>query len=199
MTDGERKMDSIKEIRDMVESALAEARKKKPAKKPAVPVQPNGYTFAEEFDFSKPLGPDNHYAMQGAANFGPLTGQAPPVPNRFGDGSVPSKKVREMAERDPWGFLAECMGPSEEEMKAAGPWGQAMAALPSFGEDAPVPIGSVEPEEKDEAHIGFDKLKAKLSHQKGVKNPGGLAASIGRQKYGDKGMAKKAAAGKKKG
>lgn len=46
-------------------------------------------------------------------------------------------------------------------------------------------------------HIGFKKLKNKLAHRKGVTNPGALAAYIGRKKYGAKGMAKKAAAGRK--
>ena len=41
-------------------------------------------------------------------------------------------------------------------------------------------------------HIGFDALKAKLG-KKGVKSPGGLAAAIGRNKYG-KGKFQKAAA-----
>jgi hypothetical protein len=48
-----------------------------------------------------------------------------------------------------------------------------------------------------EKHIGFKKLKGELSHEKGVRNPGALAAAIGRKKYGAKGMAKKSAAGRK--
>lgn len=44
----------------------------------------------------------------------------------------------------------------------------------------------------------FNKLKNKLSHEKGITNPGALAAKIGREKYGKDGMAAKAAAGKKK-
>jgi hypothetical protein len=39
-----------------------------------------------------------------------------------------------------------------------------------------------------EEHIGFKKLKNKLSHEKGVTNPGALAARIGRKKYGAKKM-----------
>jgi hypothetical protein len=42
------------------------------------------------------------------------------------------------------------------------------------------------------AYVGFSKLSEKLSHQKGVKNPDALAASIGRKKYG-KGKFQKAA------
>lgn len=49
-----------------------------------------------------------------------------------------------------------------------------------------------------EKHIGFKKLKGKLSHEKGVKDPGGLAAAIGRKKFGAKGMAAKSAAGRRK-
>ena len=43
----------------------------------------------------------------------------------------------------------------------------------------------------------FNKLKAKLS-RKGVKDPGGLAYTIGVKKFGKAGMAKKAAAGRRK-
>ena len=42
----------------------------------------------------------------------------------------------------------------------------------------------------------FAKLKAKLK-AKGAKNPGGLAASIGVEKYGQKKMTKMAEKGKK--
>ena len=45
----------------------------------------------------------------------------------------------------------------------------------------------------------FKALKAKLSKQKGVTDPGALAAAIGRKKYGKKKMAAMSAAGRKKG
>lgn len=45
------------------------------------------------------------------------------------------------------------------------------------------------------AYVGFDKLKGKLKG-KGIKNPGALAASIGRKKYGAKKFNKAAAKGK---
>lgn len=41
----------------------------------------------------------------------------------------------------------------------------------------------------------FDKLAASLAGQKGVTDPGGLAAAIGRKKYGPAKMAKAAAEG----
>lgn len=44
----------------------------------------------------------------------------------------------------------------------------------------------------------FEKLKEQFSHQKGIDNPEGLAASIGRKKYGNEKMQKMAQAGKKK-
>lgn len=34
------------------------------------------------------------------------------------------------------------------------------------------------------SYMGFDKLKTELSKEKGVTNPGGLAAYIGRKKDG---------------
>src|SRR6266550_685177 len=43
----------------------------------------------------------------------------------------------------------------------------------------------------DEKHIGFKKLEGKLGHQSGIRNPGALAAVIGRKKYGAEGMAAK--------
>ncbi len=44
----------------------------------------------------------------------------------------------------------------------------------------------------------FAALKSKLSKEKGVTNPGALAASIGRKKFGATKMAKMAAKGRKK-
>ena len=42
----------------------------------------------------------------------------------------------------------------------------------------------------------FAALKAKLGHRPGVKNPGALAAAIGRKKYGNAKMSAMAAKGK---
>lgn len=42
----------------------------------------------------------------------------------------------------------------------------------------------------------FAKLKGELGHEKGIKNPGALAAFIGRRKYGAKRMASMAAHGR---
>lgn len=36
----------------------------------------------------------------------------------------------------------------------------------------------------DGHYMGFDKLKSRLASRGGVSNPGALAASIGRKKYG---------------
>jgi len=44
----------------------------------------------------------------------------------------------------------------------------------------------------------FAAMKRKLSHRKGVKNPGALAAYIGRRKYGAKRMARMAKRGKRR-
>jgi hypothetical protein len=43
----------------------------------------------------------------------------------------------------------------------------------------------------------FAALKEKLEKRGGVKDPGGLAATIGRKKFGRKGFAKLAARGKR--
>lgn len=44
----------------------------------------------------------------------------------------------------------------------------------------------------------FAALKKKLAGRPGVTDPGALAASIGRKKYGNKRMAKMAAAGRRR-
>lgn len=48
------------------------------------------------------------------------------------------------------------------------------------------------------AYVGFKALEGKLS-KKGVRNPGAVAASIGRKKYGASKFNKAAAAGRKLG
>lgn len=56
-------------------------------------------------------------------------------------------------------------------------------------------------EEGRKAKLGsgarFKKLEKELKHDKGVKDPGALAAWIGRKKYGKKRFAKLSAGGKK--
>lgn len=42
-----------------------------------------------------------------------------------------------------------------------------------------------------DAHLGFKKLESKLAHEKGVIDPAGLAAAIGRRKFGPREMAEK--------
>lgn len=66
--------------------------------------------------------------------------------------------------------------------------------LPGMSKSEKMPEGS---KELKKAHIGFNKLKNKLVNKKGVSNPAAVAAAIGRKKYGAKGMAAKAKAGKK--
>lgn len=46
------------------------------------------------------------------------------------------------------------------------------------------------------AYLGFDKLKAKIAAKGGVSDPGAVAASIGRKKYGKAAFQKAAASGK---
>lgn len=58
-------------------------------------------------------------------------------------------------------------------------------------------IDTVITEVLQEKYIGFKKLKGKLAHEKGVEDPGALAASIGRKKYGKKRFQRAAAKGKK--
>ena len=45
------------------------------------------------------------------------------------------------------------------------------------------------------SYVGFQRLKGQLAQRPGVTNPGGLAAAIGRAKYGAGAMRKAAASG----
>jgi len=47
------------------------------------------------------------------------------------------------------------------------------------------------------SYVGFQKLKAKIAKRGGVRNPGAVAAAIGRKKYGKKRFQQAAAKGKK--
>ncbi len=49
---------------------------------------------------------------------------------------------------------------------------------------------------KKGTYVGFKALKAKLAARGDVRDPGALAAKIGRQKYGKAGMAALSAAGR---
>jgi len=46
------------------------------------------------------------------------------------------------------------------------------------------------------AYVGFQKLKGELANKPGIRNPGAVAASIGREKYGTRKFNKAAASGR---
>lgn len=54
-----------------------------------------------------------------------------------------------------------------------------------------------EVEQVDEKYMGFNKLKAAIARKGGVRDPGAVAAAIGRKKYGKKKFQAMAAAGKR--
>lgn len=73
------------------------------------------------------------------------------------------------------------------------------AAKAKMAKSAPMAAPVLKSEPKMEKnHIGFNKLKGELAHEKGVSDPGAVAAAIGDKKYGKKGMEAKAKAGKAK-
>jgi hypothetical protein len=47
------------------------------------------------------------------------------------------------------------------------------------------------------AYVGFEKLKGEIAEKGGVRNPGAVAAAIGRKKYGKKRFQKAASSGRK--
>ena len=179
-------MDEITELQEMTDRLLGEAKKKskkaKNAAKTDVPsVKPDAYSYSEALDFSAPLGALNLYRSQGQVNWGPHTGVGPYIddnPHRIEPNSL----------QGAWQKLHRTLIP-----ESAGAWRKLGSLLESGSacEDMDETVGI------DEKHVGFKKLSHQLAHKKGVKDPKALAAAIGRKKYGDAGMAKKAAAGRK--
>ena len=117
------KIDAAK-LRQVVNSMLAEASKKKSkkemeAEKKAAEGTPAGYSKSESLDFSVPLGANNRYAQQGQANFGPYTGKGSRLDGQF----------------SPWKSLLDYLG-SLEESKAPPKtsWEQAKVAFLKRGE-----------------------------------------------------------------
>jgi hypothetical protein len=194
---------TVEQLRGMVQTAINEAKKKK-AKVAEAEHRADGQIVDKNFDFAPALGGFNLYRSQGAANFGPYTNTPHSIDDRIYGTKMESALRQAIGQ-----MISEELSPDPSSAWAAlvpqpvavptNIWEAAMhyydfqrRGLGQVKEDATPPNTSV-----DEKHIGFKKLKGKLAHKKGVKNAGALAASIGREKYGAKGMAKKAAAGRK--
>lgn len=189
---------SLNELRQMVTAALTEAKKKPKEKIKENEVRVDGHIADSKMDFSPPLGGLNTYRQQGQSNFGPYTGDIDSVLGAVNgvnlDNPLYGVRAEGVDRSSVWSAFA---GPSRPVPTTL--WESAlhyydfqMRGLGQVREE-------VLPEEKvDEKHVGFKKLKGQLAHRKGVKNPAALAASIGRKKYGAAGMAKKAAAGRRK-
>ena len=75
---------SLKEIKELFNSTITEAKSKKKKKKEREEkkINPTGYSYSESLDFSQPLGQYNLYKNQGGVNWGPMTGQGPITPDR---------------------------------------------------------------------------------------------------------------------
>lgn len=171
----------INELKALVESTLAEAKKKKKKEEleEEATVHPAGYSSNPAFDFSAPLGAYNLYRSQGQVNFGPYTGPGTKIDDhRLGANSNGNSYQQAV--------FSEGVDPRSA-------WAPFVVVKPR----APQTIWEAA-DYLHEKKLGFKKLKGKLAHKKGVTDPAALAASIGRKKFGEKGMAKKAAAGKKK-
>lgn len=186
-------MATVNEIQLYIGKVLAEVKKKKEkADKLKRATEPKGYSYAESLDFSAPLGAYNLYRSQGAVNWGPMTGPGTKIDDRISGQRVGLEAVlrgamKEAATTSAWDALNEEVKVPENIWEAA----------QHYYDHAGLGLGGATSESIEEKKIGFAKLKNKLDHKKGVKNPAALAASIGRTKYGKVAMAKKAAAGRK--
>lgn len=204
---------TLSELKCLVAEILEEAKKKAPAeiKKKGRSIEAYGL-YDEAFDFAAPLGALSLYRQQGAVNWGPHTSDGPYIDSTFHDPQPGRIVVRESEERalrmlvrevienglvpasSAWAPMVE----GNREAVYESPWEAAEPLFEAWYDKFKGSKKSEKASKKDEGHIGFSKLKGKLSHKSGVNDPGALAASIGRKKYGAAGMAKKSAAGRKK-
>lgn len=146
-------------------------------------VEPVPMMADEKLDFSRQTTDKGLYARQGAANFGPYTEEKA---LRY----VISQMIRET---NVGAAVVGLQKPLCQHLYKVKPsqniWERVMAVTEATCGKCGQKI--------TEKHLGFKKLKNKLAHKKGVKDPAALAASIGNKKFGKAGMAKKAAAGRK--
>ena len=82
----------MNEFKALVGAVLIEARKSKKKDKEEQPkvVKPDAYQYAEQLDFSNPLGGYNLYKSQGASNWGPMTGPGPQIDDNI---RMPPQKI----------------------------------------------------------------------------------------------------------
>lgn len=187
-------MEDIKLLQEMTDRVLAEAPSKKKGKKNAGKgeaqkgdVQPKAYSYSEALDFARPLGFLNPAADY--VNYGPNTGggaSAEPIHDLLHTSSASGGAQRQL--QSAWEHVKESVDPT-------GTWERLNEMSYDMEHEDIQEMGPGC--DVDEAHIGFKKLSHQLSHEKGVKDPGALAAAIGRKKYGPKAFAAKSAAGHK--
>ncbi len=94
---------TLNELKCQIAEILEEAKKKRDkaekVKRTSAQVEAYGF-YSEELDFSQPLGAWNHYARQGAANWGPMTAVGTRV-DQYGPGNPNSDPAaRYMKEGD---------------------------------------------------------------------------------------------------
>lgn len=85
------------------------------------------------------------------------------------------------------------------KIKLSGPEAKRMLGMPGSAERGGYMPGREVTNNPPKLGSGerFQKLKSALAKKKGISNPGALAATIGRKKYGSKKMAAMSAAGRK--
>ena len=199
---------TLKELRNLVADVIVEAKRKKRASKKKDELeesdcQPREFSRSAVHDFSRPLGPESRYRQQGAANWGPYTADVSEINDDTRGLRVDEEAALRTFLR---GVIAEQILPEEPAVPVeetadppppASSFGNVWEAADRWYDFQQRGLGTPGAVKEGE-HIGFAKLKRSLAHKKGVNNPGALAASIGRKKYGQKSMTAKSVAGRKK-
>jgi hypothetical protein len=122
----------------------------------------------------------NKLYSQVSVGEGPGTGTPPALPNAPGEEAMPEGTASWPGLPGKSGPDRSCGSPKEGTM------GRFNYAYTQF---SPPKLGT---------GARFASLKSKFAKEPGVTNPGALAATIGRKKYGNEKMAAMSAAGKKK-
>lgn len=166
---------TLDEIRQIVDFQLSEARKAKKSKdKKDADTSTPGYTYAEAFDFSKPLGVLNLYKQQGGSSMGPNTASDWPVLESIAKGNRGRPQPKGI-----WESLMFAVEAADESKKKAAKQDQ------NDADDTTQDAQDVE--NVSDADVDpFSEVDPKTAHKKGQKDPKALAAHIKQKKSAKK-------------
>lgn len=110
----------MNELNRIVSMVISEAKKKKKKgerEEEKYVANPKEYGYASVFDYSSPLGDENRYKSQGAANFGSYTNGGKEDDKKLRAAIKEAIRFELMNDPSPWHFLSESLEMNEPKMK----------------------------------------------------------------------------------